>query len=319
MNKADSNPDQETKAHSKSNWWIWLYCCIALLMLLFAIAMPFYQNYIAIKTLRHIGGNVNTRPGLTLRSLPSDWQPWVEEKLGEKSDAFKDVVSLSHLTIFSSPSSSFTFAVKPGALETNNWITDADLVHVVGMKKMHTLDLSNTGISDEGIAHLQTLTGMSMLNLSDTTMTDAGMKYLNGMENLYDLNVNGTNITDAGLSNIKRFKQMERIYLSETKVTDVGVKEVAEIPILRTLFLDNTKVTDLGIGYLKKAKHLEVLRLSNTMVTEEGLMQLYELKHLEKLFIEHSRIPKDGFNRLRKAMPDCYINWSPLLNSNKPE
>ena len=57
-------------------------------------------------------------------------------------------------------------------------VTDAGLVHLKGLTKLQTLNLSDTNVTDAGLVHLKGLTILQTLVLIDTKVTDAGVKKL---------------------------------------------------------------------------------------------------------------------------------------------
>ncbi len=52
------------------------------------------------------------------------------------------------------------------------------MVHLKGMTKLTTLNLSGTKISDVGLGHLKGLTSLKYLNLKGTSVTDEGVNDL---------------------------------------------------------------------------------------------------------------------------------------------
>ena len=56
--------------------------------------------------------------------------------------------------------------------------TDAEIVHVARLARLHKLNLAGSSVSDAGLAHLKGLTELSYLNLGGTQVTDAGVREL---------------------------------------------------------------------------------------------------------------------------------------------
>ena len=58
-------------------------------------------------------------------------------------------------------------------------VTDAGLMHLLGLTELITLDLGgNYHVSDAGLVHIQGLTKLTTLELGFTEVTDAGVEKL---------------------------------------------------------------------------------------------------------------------------------------------
>ena len=66
----------------------------------------------------------------------------------------------------------------------NTQVTDADLMHLKGMKNVEILTLMSTQVTDAGLEHLKGFTRLYCLSLAGTQVTDAGLRHLKGLENL---------------------------------------------------------------------------------------------------------------------------------------
>ena len=82
-------------------------------------------------------------------------------------------------------------------------VTDAGLVHLNGLTRMHRLILSRTRVTDAGLVHLKGLTSLKELQLHDTEVTDAGLLHLKGLTSLEELNLIRTKVTDAGVKELQ--------------------------------------------------------------------------------------------------------------------
>ena len=83
-------------------------------------------------------------------------------------------------------------------------VKDADLVHIVQLKKVQSLFLAKTQITDEGLEFLREAHSLKTLSLNMTRVTDAGLKHLVGLTNLKTLNLQDTQVTEAGAAELKR-------------------------------------------------------------------------------------------------------------------
>ena len=115
--------------------------------------------------------------------------------------------------------------------------------------------LIGTKVTDAGLVHLKGLTKLTTLNLShfNSEVTDAGLVHLKRLTKLEDLSLNGTKVTDAGLVHLKEMTKLERLYLGGTKVTDAGLVHLIGLTKLYHLDLAETKATAAGVKKLKQA------------------------------------------------------------------
>ena len=138
-------------------------------------------------------------------------------------------------------------------------ITDSELALLSEVIQLQTLDLEYDDegcphqITDAGLVHLKGLTRLQTLNLSGTQITDAGLEYLKGLTRLQTLNLNGTQITDAGLEYLKGLTQLRELHLSCCKqITDAGLEHLKGLSLLQTLNLEGyDQITAKGILELK--------------------------------------------------------------------
>jgi hypothetical protein len=103
------------------------------------------------------------------------------------------------------------------------------LVHLLGLKGLRELDLTNTQVGDVGLKAFQDLgqpKSLTELKLTRTKVTDEGLKSLQALSQLRQLDIRGNpGITDAGLENLKALKNLYHLRLSGTNVSLQGIKE----------------------------------------------------------------------------------------------
>ncbi|MHC4143715.1 MAG: SUMF1/EgtB/PvdO family nonheme iron enzyme, partial [Planctomycetota bacterium] len=140
-------------------------------------------------------------------------------------------------------------------------LTDADLKHLTGLRKLRGLKLGRTNITDTGLAHLRELTSLEFITLVDTQVTDAGLMHLKGLTNLRSLWLGGTRVTDTGMEQLKGMTKLIALTLGGTQITDAGVEHLKALPNLEQLSLGGTQVTDVGLEHLKSFSNLKGLSL----------------------------------------------------------
>jgi len=163
--------------------------------------------------------------------------------------------------------------------------TDADLVHVERLRKLKWLSLQRMKVTDDGLMHLNGLTNLESLLLGNTQVGDSGLVHLKKLNNLKQLDLRGTQLTNVGLMHLKGLENLEE------------------------LFLDNTKVSDAGLPHLIGLSKLRWLSLCDTPVSDAGLVHVKELTNLERLFVTDTRVTNRGVNELRRALPNCQIDY----------
>ncbi len=104
--------------------------------------------------------------------------------------------------------------------------TDADLVHLVGLRAVEELSLHQTRITGAGLVHLAKLTTLKRVFFSDTAVDDRGVSHLKKLKNLKVIGLSGTRITDRGLEDLERLKKLSSLFVLETKVTAAGVAKL---------------------------------------------------------------------------------------------
>ncbi|MEX0714765.1 MAG: leucine-rich repeat domain-containing protein [Pirellulales bacterium] len=118
--------------------------------------------------------------------------------------------------------------------------------------------------------------------------------------------VDAGSMTDSTCSHLSALTSLQVLGLRDTQVTDAGLAHLAGLTSLQRLSL-GTKVTDAGLAHLARLTSLESLYLSNTQVTDAGLAHLFGLTSLQTLYLEDTRVTHEGCEKLRQALPNCYV------------
>jgi hypothetical protein len=79
-------------------------------------------------------------------------------------------------------------------------------------------------IDDSALPHLVHLRGLQELYLSNTTITDSGLKLLAKLPALIRLSIYHTPISDAGLRNLTKLKGLKWLTCSATAITEEGLE-----------------------------------------------------------------------------------------------
>ena len=164
-------------------------------------------------------------------------------------------------------------------------VTDAGLAVFKDCRNLTSLSLPNTQITNVGLANFKDCKNLTLLDLWDTKMTDAGLVHFKDCKNLTILQLSGTMASDAGLAAFKDCKNLS--YLA----------------------LGGTQVSDLGLVHFKDCKELTLLALDGPAVSDAGLAQFTDRKKLTKLDLRKTKVTASAIEKLKKALPNCTIDW----------
>jgi internalin A len=190
------------------------------------------------------------RDGKLIKAVRPPWPRWLVRRYG--IDFFANVVDVD-----------FGLAV-----------SDVQLGHLDGLRRLERLELSNSAVTDRGLVHLEGLSRLKSLNLAETSISDSGIIHLGRLVSLKSLDLHGTNIGDEALATIAGLTSLEELSLHDTDVGDAGLAHLHTLTRLRILDLFGTDVSDRGLVHLKGMKRLELLDAVLTRVTAFGAQEL---------------------------------------------
>ncbi len=197
-----------------------------------------------------------------------------------------------------------TFPKEIHSLELrDSGFTDAEMVHLSGMKNLRRLGLGGTVISDQGLKELRGLSALERLDLRASRACDTGdaANYLN-LKTLQRAGLR-PRITDAGLRELTALKQLRWLDLTDTQITDAGLAVLNELTNLEELSLANTSISTLGVKELLGFKHLRHLDLWQTQVDDAGLLELIKIKSLKHVVVGES-VSLEGIDRAHGLRAD---------------
>lgn len=194
-------------------------------------------------------------------------------------------------------------------LHGNKGVDDAGLRNLAGCKNLTSLNLNATAISDAGLIHVKGCRDLKYLGLEYAGLTDSGLAYFKDCENLEAINLGRTQVTDAGLAHLKSTRTLTALVLHGLKVTDGGLAVFQGHENLTHLDLGYTGVTDKGLTHFDHCRGLKMLFLPNTRITDKGLDLLKKFKNLGSLVLTKTKVTAKGIDALRKALPQCRIQW----------
>ena len=188
-------------------------------------------------------------------------------------------------------------------------VSDVGLAAFKDCKNLTHLSLVQTQVGDAGLAYFKDRGNLTFLNLDLTRASDVGLASFKDCKNLTQLHLRKTLVTDAGLVHFKDCKNLMWLYLATTQVGDSGLANLKDCENLLHVELQGTNVTDAGLAYLKACKYLGNLQLGGTRVTDAGLASLYDFKSMRQLNVQKTKVTAAGIDALKKALPQCRIEW----------
>lgn len=124
------------------------------------------------------------------------------------------------------------------------------------------------------------------------------------------VNLSNTHVNEAQLEHISSLKRVQWVNLLKTQVTDTGLRKLVDLPDLKQLWLLETQVTDAGLQHIRTMDGLEFLGLNGTNVTDAGVPEIAAMKNLSAMDLRNTKVTANGVATLRKALPNCRINWN---------
>ncbi len=108
----------------------------------------------------------------------------------------------------------------------NTGVSERLLKHIVGLKNLKTLDISNVrDLTGKGMKEAAYLPVLEELVLQGTQFSNASVAVLSACQNLQQLNLRSTAVTDAGLEHLQSLSRLTSLFISGTKVTDKAIAE----------------------------------------------------------------------------------------------
>jgi Leucine-rich repeat (LRR) protein len=208
---------------------------------------------------------------------------------------------------------------------------DADIDALLGLHRLETVKLRETGLTDAGISRLAAVPSIVDIEFP-ASVTDAGLTAIASLPHLIAVRL-PSKTTDEGLRALAAAARLEKVSLVLAKITDASLAALSSCRGLRVLDLSRcSKVTDEGVRSLAACSELEELSLSGTKVTGRALAALAGLPKLRTLHIQHQKLTDNdvpaltaiaslkrvmlgrnlftgpGLAALKRALPGCDIN-----------
>ena len=116
------------------------------------------------------------------------------------------------------------------------------------------------------------------------------------------------NFNAASIKELSAIKtQVVSLNLNNMPIRDTDMELLSDFVHLENLYLNFAEIQGEGTKHLLPLENLLVLSLSGNTLDETALVSLEELKGLEKLFIWNCGLSEEQISKLKKSLPQTYI------------
>ncbi len=167
-------------------------------------------------------------------------------------------------------------------------LNDAMVEKLAVLKKMRSLQLTNSNISDASLKIIaESFPNLVELDISSNArLTDAALKEGAKIEKLERLTAIYGAFTEFGVLNISKMANLKFLDIrGNTRIGNGGMPYVANLPALQGLKHLSSAVNDSGMESLSKAKGLETLEIQNFNLTSRSGEFIRRLEKLTSLII----------------------------------
>lgn len=139
-------------------------------------------------------------------------------------------------------------------------VNDAGIKHLLSIRTIETLCISETSVTTNGVTLLSSLKKLTKLDLGGLFITDIALESLQVLTNLQHLDLWGSDISNEGASILVKFPNLNFLNLAWTKVT-----VLPNLPSITCLNMSNCSIHSIFKGELNEKKaQLKKLTLSGT-------------------------------------------------------
>jgi beta-lactamase regulating signal transducer with metallopeptidase domain/Leucine-rich repeat (LRR) protein len=216
-------------------------------------------------------------------------------------DAFESMASLEKLSFYS-------------MRYEGQWLGDAIIERIVGLKMLRELSLVECGVTDEGVRRLEAMPQLSLLSLgNEGRLTDAALASIGKLKNLKSLSLSSyagseqlgrMKFSADGVRRLIGLQQLEELHL----VGHAVPAEALEFARLKSLSLGHDEVDDACAARIATLQDLRSLVLVYTKITDDGLKNIAELPALARLQLDSRIITDAGIGHLKRLSAMQHIS-----------
>ena len=167
-------------------------------------------------------------------------------------------------------------------------LNDAMVEKLAGLKKLKSLQLTNSGISDAALKTIAaSFSELANLDISSNVrLTDNALKEIAKMANLESLSMMYCDFSEFGILNISEMPKLKALDIrANMQVGNSGMGYIASLPALKSLKHMSTAVDDFGMESLSQSKGLETLEIQDFSITDRAGDFIRQFEKLTNLII----------------------------------
>lgn len=187
------------------------------------------------------------------------------------------------------------------------WLGDAILERIAGLKSLRELSLGECGVTDDGVRRLEAMPQLTLLSLgNEGRLTDAALTSIGKLKNLKSLSLDSyvatvelgrMKFSADGVRRLIGLQQLEELHL----VGQTAPAEALVFPRLKSLSLGLDEIDDDAAERIAALRKLTSLNLVYTQITDEGLKKIATLPALTRLNLDSKLVTDVGISCLKKS------------------
>lgn len=193
----------------------------------------------------------------------------------------------------------------------NLQLTGKTLWHLSHIKSLKDIVFFCNRFTDRDVAQLAKLDKLEYLFLVNSKLSGEFLKYFNKDSRINELAFKLQPGISPYIEELLKFKQLKALDLDYGHLYDSELKVICKIINLEELAISETEVTDNGMQFISNLKKLKKLVINNIEISDASVEPLSKLKNLKWMFVNATNITKEGYLKLKKALPQCDVAWSP--------
>ncbi|XP_008783847.2 putative adenylate cyclase regulatory protein isoform X1 [Phoenix dactylifera] len=190
-------------------------------------------------------------------------------------------------------------------------ITDAGLKHVLSIKNLEKLCISETGLTADGVMLLSSLSNLCLLDIGGIPVTDKALSSLQVLTRLEHLDLWGSKISNNGAAVLKTFPRLSFLNLAWTNVT-----RLPNLPSLTCLNMSSCTIRSIFDGDCKASAPLSKLLLPGAIIDDiDKAFRGVEVNHMAFLDLSGSSICNFHFLVKMKRLKHLDLSFSRMSDT----
>jgi hypothetical protein len=185
-----------------------------------------------------------------------------------------------------------------------------DLALLAVLSKLHELNFSNCrNFDDEVVATVKQMKTVDVLWLNNCPITNAGVAQLKEMPQLKSVWLNTQQLSDDIWESLAQLPKLESLTVFSTpNLIGRGIAKLSALPLAK-LELSGADYSDYVLREVAMLPLLEGLSIHDVPISDLGLAHLAGTA-LTSVELRRTQVTREGVEKLRKALPQCKIEWA---------